>query len=214
MSKNPFVVLGVNENVTQSELYDAYKDLRNKYSDLRFEPGEVGNNACIKLEEIESAYAEANDILRSSFDIGYTGDNLDEADKAIKEDKLDEAQHILDNCQNRTAQWHYLQAAIFYRKNWTADALKQLDYACSMEPNNEKYAETRKTLLTKMTANTTTQDNSFYNGSERNENARSYSQTRQHDQSRRGMSACDCCSTLICADCCCECMGGDLISCC
>ena len=26
--------------------------------------------------------------------------------------------------------------------------------------------------------------------------------------------ACDMCSGLICADCCCECMGGDLISCC
>ncbi|HAQ40180.1 MAG TPA: molecular chaperone DnaJ, partial [Clostridiales bacterium] len=24
----------------------------------------------------------------------------------------------------------------------------------------------------------------------------------------------DCCMQLICADCCCECMGGDLISCC
>ncbi|HBN81189.1 MAG TPA: molecular chaperone DnaJ, partial [Ruminococcaceae bacterium] len=27
-------------------------------------------------------------------------------------------------------------------------------------------------------------------------------------------SACDACSSLICADCCCECMGGDLIPCC
>ena len=27
-------------------------------------------------------------------------------------------------------------------------------------------------------------------------------------------SACDMCSSLICADCCCECMGGDLIPCC
>ena len=29
-----------------------------------------------------------------------------------------------------------------------------------------------------------------------------------------GCSACDLCSGLICADCCCECMGGDLIRCC
>ncbi len=27
-------------------------------------------------------------------------------------------------------------------------------------------------------------------------------------------SSVDCCTQLICADCCCECMGGDLISCC
>lgn len=214
MSKNPFVVLGLNENVTQSELFDAYKAMRNKYSDLRFEPGDIGNNACIRLEEIENAYHEANEILRSRFDIGYTGDNLDEADEAIKQEKLEDAQHILDNCQNRTAQWHYLQAAIFYRKNWTADALKQLEYACNMEPTNVKYAETRQTLITKITANTTAQDASFYNKNERNENARSYSETRHHNQNPRGLTACDCCSSLICADCCCECMGGDLISCC
>ena len=29
-----------------------------------------------------------------------------------------------------------------------------------------------------------------------------------------GCTACDICNGLICADCCCECMGGDLISCC
>jgi len=27
-------------------------------------------------------------------------------------------------------------------------------------------------------------------------------------------AACDLCTNLICADCCCECMGGDLIPCC
>ena len=29
-----------------------------------------------------------------------------------------------------------------------------------------------------------------------------------------GCSVCDICNGLICADCCCECMGGDLIGCC
>ena len=29
-----------------------------------------------------------------------------------------------------------------------------------------------------------------------------------------GCSTCDICQGLICADCCCECMGGDLIRCC
>jgi hypothetical protein len=28
------------------------------------------------------------------------------------------------------------------------------------------------------------------------------------------MDACDCCSNLICLDCLCECLGGDLIACC
>ena len=29
-----------------------------------------------------------------------------------------------------------------------------------------------------------------------------------------GCNTCDVCNSLICADCCCECMGGDLIPCC
>ena len=32
--------------------------------------------------------------------------------------------------------------------------------------------------------------------------------------SRSNMDVCDVFNTLICADCCCECMGGDLIGCC
>ena len=36
----------------------------------------------------------------------------------------------------------------------------------------------------------------------------------QCQNQRNGAYACDMCSSLICADCCCECMGGDLIPCC
>ncbi len=213
MAKNPFVILGVGETCTQNELYDAYRAQRNKYADLRFEPGDVGADACAKLEEIEQAYAEAKDILSSRFDIKYTGENLGDADRAIKEGKLDEAQSILDNCTNRTAEWHYLQAAVFYRKNWTSDALKQLEYACQKDPSNEKYADAKKSMLNHIKANTTAQGNSFYNGEKRQDSDRSYSDMNGQSTTR-GCTACDCCSSLICADCCCECMGGDLISCC
>ncbi len=211
MAKNPFVVLGVSENCTQNELYEAYKKERAKYADLRFEPGEKGAEACARLEEIEEAYAEANEKLRSNFDISYTGNDLSDADRAIKEGKLDEAQNILDNCQNRTAEWHYLQSAIFYRKNWTADALKQLEYACQMDPTNTKYSQAKQAMVNHIKANSRAQQNSFYNGDNKEE--RTYV-NMNNSAPQRGCSACDCCSSLICADCCCECMGGDLISCC
>ena len=211
MAKNPFVILGVSEDCTQNELYDAYRALRDKYADMRFEPGEVGEEACVKLEEVEAAYKEATEILRSRYDISYTGDNLDDADRAIKDGNLDEAQKILDDCATRTAHWHYLQAAIFYRKGWPNDALKQLDFACQMEPTNQKYIESRKTLLDHLNANTTAQRSSFYNGE--NAGERSYS-GMEGERNARGCTVCDCCSSLLCADCCCECMGGDLISCC
>ena len=64
--RNPFEVLGVSENCTQDELYAAYKELRNKYADRRFEPGEAGAEACMKMQEIEDAYNDANDIIAHS----------------------------------------------------------------------------------------------------------------------------------------------------
>lgn len=213
MERDPFKVLGVSEDVTQNDLYDAYKKLRNEYSDKRFEEGAVGADACAKLEEIETAYQDANEILKSRYKINYTGDNLDSVDGLLKDGKFDEAQAILDNCQNRTAQWHYYQAAIFYKKNWYADAIKQLDFACSMDPNNPKYVETRKTIQDKIDATTATKRASYYNT---DGTAEEGGQRRTYNGGPRSESPsmCDCCSSLICADCCCECMGGDLISCC
>lgn len=209
--RNPFEILGVSEDCNQDELYAAYKNLRNKYADQRFEPGEAGAEACVKMQEIEDAYNDANDIIASRYEIKYTGDDLSAVDTAIKAGNLEEAQNILDNCIRRTAKWHYLQSAVFFRKNWVGDAYKQLEIACQMEPDNEQFKEAKKAMATHIKANSTTQDNSFYN--ENNKEERTYvdmSSTRNS----RGCDVCDVCSALLCADCCCECMGGDLISCC
>lgn len=214
MSKNPYIVLGVNENCTQDELFDAYKNLRNKYADLRFAEGSAGAEACAKLEEIELAYQEANIKVRERYNIEYTGGNLSDVENSIKSGNMDEAQSILDNCKERTAQWHYLQSVIFYKKNWTSDALKQLEFACSMEPENTKYSEAKQSMINKMNEGTVKQDASFYRNTNTNANANQRTYTRETGTAGRNGGICDCCTSLICADCCCECMGGDLISCC
>jgi hypothetical protein len=212
MSKNPFVVLGVSENCTQNELFDAYRELRSKYSDLRFCEGQEGADACSRLEEVEVAYREANDILRDRYNVKYTGNNLSDVENSIKNGNMEEAQSILDNCQERSGDWHYLQSVIFYKKNWTSDALKQLDFACNLDPTNEKFAEARRNMISKMNENTAKQNTSHYRNAN-TDSQRSYSR-ETGNPNRRGVNTCDCCSSLICADCCCECMGGDLISCC
>ena len=38
--------------------------------------------------------------------------------------------------------------------------------------------------------------------------------TERKAEDKSGCSACNICQALLCADCCCECMGGDLIRCC
>ena len=207
--KSPFVILGVSEDCTQNDLTEAYEALKKKYSDLRFEAGEVGSDACDKLDEIEEAYARACEELRTRFDIRYTGSDLSDVDRAIKENRLDDAQRILDDCAERNARWHYLQSAVFYKKGWAQDALRQLDFACEMEPDNRTYADARKNMSEHIAADSSAR-HSFYR--EEGNGERSYS--RMEDGPSRGCGICDCCTTLLCADCCCECMGGDLIGCC
>ena len=45
-------------------------------------------------------------------------------------------------------------------------------------------------------------------------NARSGGYRTERHSEKKGCSGCDMCTGLICADCCCECFGGDLIPCC
>ncbi len=221
MSKNPFVVLGISPNASKDEAYYAYRDMRVKYESLRFEPGETGAEACAKLEEIEAAYDDVvkaidereNGGNREDTRTRFVNENLDSAEKSIRDNKIDDAQRYLDDCTTRTARWHYLQSVVFYRKNWAGDALKQLELACNMEPGNKKYSDAKAAMERHIKANTTAQSNSFYDNGTKAE--RTYADsTNNYTRGTRGCSACDVCSGLICADCCCECMGGDLISCC
>jgi hypothetical protein len=223
MSKNPFIILGITENATRDEAGAAYNSLRAKYEGLRFEAGEVGSGACQKLEELEQAYSDALEIIDARDGVksdadgktqeSFTQVNLQNADLAIRENRMDDAQKYLDDCTTRTAEWHYLQSAIFYRKNWAGDALKQLELSCNMEPNNKKYADAKDAMQKHVSANTTAREHSFYNNGTKQE--RSYADSESgFTRDQRGCSVCDVCSSLLCADCCCECMGGDLIPCC
>lgn len=48
----------------------------------------------------------------------------------------------------------------------------------------------------------------------RGANNNGYGYNNYNTYNAGGCNACDICNGLICADCCCECMGGDLIPCC
>ena len=90
----------------------------------------------------------------------------------------------------RTAEWYFLKGCILLRRGWYHDATKFFDTACRMDPNNQEYRNARL-QIERMSQNYT-----------------------QNSVNICGGDGCDCCTNLICADCCCECMGGDLISCC
>ena len=214
MQKDPFVILGVSDQVTQNELYEAYRAKRREWEPKRFAVGEEGAEACEKLDEIEQAYREADEILKSRYYVTESPDKLKEADALIKKGSYDEARSVLDAMSERTAEWHFLQSIIFYAKKREAEAKEQLRTAVSMDPGNSKYTEALNHMEGKVNSDNTTGAGRSRVYAYRDDNERSYRDEDYYRQQQRGMSPCDCCAGLMCADCCCECMGGDLISCC
>ncbi len=222
MQKNPFMILGVTESVTENELYDAYKTARKQWEDKRFKPGEEGAYACERLDEIEDAFRDARDILRDKTEVKAESVKAEvieptdaseyiEVERLLKEKKFEEAGTLLDNIKIRDGRWHYLQSVLCVGENRLQDAYKHLQTATVIEPENTTYTEALKRMQEKV-GGPQTQGFYAYRDDNGYDNRRSY---RDDDyRPNRGMSPCDCCQGLICADCCCECMGGDLISCC
>lgn len=205
MHKDPFVVLGVSRDATQAEVRDAYEGLRDEYRLQIHVEGDEGKRAAKKLSELEDAYREAMEILSEGSEVKGVYTHV--ADLLKKKD-LDGAQSALDRVSERDAEWHYYQSAVYHGKGWNYEAKAQLEMAINMDPDNEKYKET----LDRMKRH---DSGSFGGGAQQSGPARQRSyDTYEEMQGRRGASAGDCCASLICADCCCECMGGDLIRCC
>ena len=197
MQKNPFVILKVSENATQQEVYEAYAELKEKYSNDRFLEGEKGKEAAKKLSEVEAAYTEAMEILKNRSFIEDTGSMYGGIAKLIKEGKLNEAQDRLDDMTVRDAEWHYYQAGIYHAKNWLNESKAQLEIAISMDPSNTKYKETLDKLLKKMNGQTP-----------HSETRAGYERNREDMSNAGGCTCCDFCMGFLCADACCNCLGG------
>ena len=215
---DPFRILNITEDITQTELDDTYKSLKAKYSEQRFLPGDAGANACKRLSEIEEAYHKASDFIADRYTID--GNRFQRVEDAIKQDNLDFAQNLLDNTINRDGEWYYYQAIVFFKKNWHQEAIKQLELAITLDPENAKYRDSLKELKNVVFFGQNQRENenkSFYGQGEgsNGHTGRSYKDTNVDGMPRPiGCSPCMVCQGLICADCCCECLGGDLISCC
>ena len=139
MNKYYYELLGVTESSTDEEITQKYEQLRKKYLEDRFLEGEAGNEAAKMLNRIDVAY---NEIMtergekRTSESVGSSYANVEQL---IREGKVAEAQEALDGFNERAAEWHYLQSAVFYKKNWMNESKKQLEIAMQMDPHNEKY---------------------------------------------------------------------------
>ena len=207
MNDKLYEVLGVSKDASLEEIKSAYQTLKNKYMEERFLEGEAGNIAAKKLTEVETAYRE---ILSYKEQNGGRdeGSLFNEIENLIKNGDLYNAQSKLDTFDERSAEWHYYQSVIFFKKNWVNESKKQLEIAIQMDPYNEKY----KNALNKLNERVNQTANPNWNRSGNAYHNQNTEQTRQYtnDNPQLGGDSCCqwCCDMLICnalLNCCCNC---------
>ncbi len=197
--KNPYEVLGVSPNATDDEVKNAYRELARKYHPDHYDDNPLSDLAKEKMQEINEAY---DAIIRQRRDGGgraYTGgatggSPYTDIRNLIRTGRTIDAETLLDGipAPSRDAEWYFLKGSVLYKKGWLDEAYNHFSTATRMDPGNAEYR-------------------AAYNQLERQRRTGAY---RAPGAPGGGCSGCDMCSSLLCADCCCECMGGDLIRCC
>ncbi len=205
--RDPYEVLGVKPTATDDEIKKAYRDLARKYHPDNYANNPLADLAEEKMQEVNEAYDAIQKTRRSGtggYAGGYTGGyaggyaaggstRYGDVRAMIAQGRLSDAEVVLDGVQShaRDAEWFFLKGSVLYKKGWLDDAYTHFATACRMNPQNMEYRQAYNTVAM-----------GRQNGSYRTVNG------------GQECTGCDVCNSLICADCCCECMGGDLIRCC
>lgn len=134
-----------------------------------------------------------NDSYYENHNSTYYSNVSDYSDvrEKINLNRISDAETILDGIPMtvRNAEWYFLKGTVQYKRGWLEEAVKNMRIATELDPNNQEYRSAYQQINTPRSNYRTVNTNS-------------------------GCSGCDLCSGLLCADCCCECFGGDIIPCC
>lgn len=201
--RDPYEVIGVSRQASDEEIKKAYRELAKKYHPDNYANTEFSDIAGEKMKEINEAYdrilqerASAKAGGQSS-SYGQSGQNASYGNfprirTLISNGRVNEAEVMLEAETNRSAEWHYLKGlCALYRRSYNI-AAGYFQEACRMDPQNGEYAAMYRR----------------FQGAQQN-----YGNFTPGGNYRE-CDTCDICNTLICADCLCECCGGDLIRCC
>ena len=155
--------------------------------------------------------AEFLELELLDFAAAGEGEAIDEEDvfRNLVAGDLAAAQLKLDAVIDRNAEWHYLQAVVFYRKGWANESKKQLEIARQMRPNTEKYDKAYERLTGKMSQGVNGGNNGAYNG-QFGAAANGGNGAGNYDEPQMGGEGCFdfCCRLAICnllLNCCCNC---------
>lgn len=199
--ENPYSILGIKEGASQEEIKSAYKKMVKKYHPDQYQNNPLEDLAQEKMKEINEAYniltgkssSNSNASYSNSSDSSYsnTSSIYSEAREYIRRRNYLKAEEILRS-GTKNAEWYFLMGMIYLNKGWHTEGLNYIQRAVQMDPNNIEYRQTINNINMKT------------------QGYRQASQARGYNSG----SLCDACSCLLCSDCCCECMGSDLIMCC
>lgn len=194
--KDPYKILGVSPQADEEEIKKAYRALAKKYHPDNYANTEFSDIAGEKMKEINQAYDQ---ILHeratgqsSSTSSSSTASAYPRIRELIAAGRLAEAEVMLEGESQRGAEWYYLKGlCAMYGRRYN-DAASFFGIAYHQEPGNAEYASMYRR----------------FQGAQQNFG------TFRPTGNAQDCNTCDICTHLLCADCLCECCGGDLISCC
>lgn len=204
MITDPYKVLEISPNASNEEVKKAYRELSRKYHPDSYIDNPLSSLAEEKFKEIQEAYEQimkereggyssSNSYYSGQANTGSTKDDTLELQAAvnyINSGYYREALNALSGIALRNARWYYLSAIANAGVGNNIEAFNHAQQAVNMEPGNPEY----NNLLNQMKWRQQRYQDNRYNNT--------------------GLGTGNLCCDLWCADTLCECMGGDLCSCC
>lgn len=205
---DPYQVLGVSPNATDEQIKEAYRNLAKKYHPDQYADSPLKDLADEKMKEVNEAYdtitaqRKSGGARRGNVYGGYNSvgsspnSGFQDVRMLIMNGRVADAEQILNGvpAERRSAEWYFLKGSVLYRRGWLEEAKDHFSRACQMDPGNAEYSAALNQAMQQGSG----RYGGYYAGGTRGGECNS----------------CDLCSSLMIADCCCECMGGDLIPCC
>lgn len=196
---DPYKVLGVSPNADKETIDKAHKELVKKYHPDRYANNPLADLAEEKLKEINEAYEmiKKNHTSQNYENNGYSYRGNSSSSFAgvrnlINAGRISQAEAELDSMNTKTAEWFFLKGLCAIKRGWQDRAYTYIQTAVNMDPGNQEYRFYLNQFHTRAQTYRTYGNNGGYSSND----------------------SMDCCLNLWCADSLCECMGGDLISCC
>lgn len=210
---DPYLLLGVSRRSSIEEINRAYKALLEKYSEENYASGPMAELAQKKRRELEEAYdciikekaaTQQGSQSQGGYNNyngnagaetsggGYTNSNpiYAQVRNCIDAGNVSEARRLLNSVSVRDGEWYYLSGCAALRSGMYNEAYNYFKIATNKEPQNQEYRA------------------AYMRMEQQSQSYRNYGSELEQAQ------CCNCCSNLLIADCCCECLGGDLVPCC